>query len=359
MFERFTQSARAVVVLAQEHARTLGATEIGSAHLLIGVCETRGSGRAAARRARDRRRRRPGRGPHGRRRVPAARRRGPRRPRHRPRRDPAPGRGDVRARGPGGHPRGRPSSEAGPSAVRPRGEDDACSSPCARPSGGATGTSGPSTCCSASSTRGAGPPGSSCGPAGSRSRPRGPSSTTRAAPLGLRLVRAFPCLDTRNARTKARRANYRDSTTSGMSIVSAWTRGAGHRQLRDLGAEARDLLGLARRAVVRDEDRDPGQRDRGHDDDRGGDAPPEAEGEDAGDDQARDTHRHDERVATLAGRELRRGRDRGSGDQDGGLLPTHVGLLSGRRCPVMVVRAEVVTARTSINTDSPVDHPAR
>ena len=43
MFERFTQPARAVVVLAQEHARALGATEIGSAHLLIGVCETEGA----------------------------------------------------------------------------------------------------------------------------------------------------------------------------------------------------------------------------------------------------------------------------------------------------------------------------
>lgn len=42
MFERFTRSARSVVVLAQEHARTLGAAEIGTAHLLIGVCGTEG-----------------------------------------------------------------------------------------------------------------------------------------------------------------------------------------------------------------------------------------------------------------------------------------------------------------------------
>ena len=40
MFERFTQPARAVVVLAQEHARMLGAEEVGSVHMLIGVCET-------------------------------------------------------------------------------------------------------------------------------------------------------------------------------------------------------------------------------------------------------------------------------------------------------------------------------
>jgi ATP-dependent Clp protease ATP-binding subunit ClpA len=44
VFERFTQPARAVVVLAQEHARMLGAEEVGSEHMLIGVCETRGPG---------------------------------------------------------------------------------------------------------------------------------------------------------------------------------------------------------------------------------------------------------------------------------------------------------------------------
>ena len=44
MFERFTRLARAVVVLAQEHARMLGAEEVGSVHLLIGVCETEGPG---------------------------------------------------------------------------------------------------------------------------------------------------------------------------------------------------------------------------------------------------------------------------------------------------------------------------
>ena len=44
MFERFTRPARAVVVLAQERARSLDATEIGSAHVLIGVCETGGPG---------------------------------------------------------------------------------------------------------------------------------------------------------------------------------------------------------------------------------------------------------------------------------------------------------------------------
>lgn len=44
MFERFTQPARAVVVLAQEHARMLGAAEVGSVHMLIGVCETEGPG---------------------------------------------------------------------------------------------------------------------------------------------------------------------------------------------------------------------------------------------------------------------------------------------------------------------------
>jgi hypothetical protein len=44
VFERFTQPARAVVVLAQEHARMLGAEEVGSVHMLIGVCETEGPG---------------------------------------------------------------------------------------------------------------------------------------------------------------------------------------------------------------------------------------------------------------------------------------------------------------------------
>jgi ATP-dependent Clp protease ATP-binding subunit ClpA len=44
VFERFTQPARAVVVLAQEHARMLGAEEVGSVHLLIGLCETGGPG---------------------------------------------------------------------------------------------------------------------------------------------------------------------------------------------------------------------------------------------------------------------------------------------------------------------------
>jgi ATP-dependent Clp protease ATP-binding subunit ClpA len=45
VFERFTRPARAVVVLAQEHARMLGAQETGSAHLLIGVCAVEGPGR--------------------------------------------------------------------------------------------------------------------------------------------------------------------------------------------------------------------------------------------------------------------------------------------------------------------------
>ncbi|MFC5064616.1 Clp protease N-terminal domain-containing protein [Actinomycetospora atypica] len=44
MFERFTRPARTVVVLAQEHARMLGATEVESAHVLIGVRETEGAG---------------------------------------------------------------------------------------------------------------------------------------------------------------------------------------------------------------------------------------------------------------------------------------------------------------------------
>jgi ATP-dependent Clp protease ATP-binding subunit ClpA len=44
VFERFTQPARAVVVLAQEHAHMLGAEEVGPEHMLIGVCETEGQG---------------------------------------------------------------------------------------------------------------------------------------------------------------------------------------------------------------------------------------------------------------------------------------------------------------------------
>jgi ATP-dependent Clp protease ATP-binding subunit ClpA len=44
VFERFTRPARVVVVLAQEHARMLGAEEVGSVHMLIGACETESPG---------------------------------------------------------------------------------------------------------------------------------------------------------------------------------------------------------------------------------------------------------------------------------------------------------------------------
>jgi len=44
VFERFTRPSRAAVVLAQEHARMLDADEVGSVHLLIGVCTTGGLG---------------------------------------------------------------------------------------------------------------------------------------------------------------------------------------------------------------------------------------------------------------------------------------------------------------------------
>ena len=37
MFERFTDSARRVIVLAQEEARALGHTSIGTEHLLLGL----------------------------------------------------------------------------------------------------------------------------------------------------------------------------------------------------------------------------------------------------------------------------------------------------------------------------------
>ena len=52
MFERFTDPARRVVVLAQEEARERADGRIGSEHLLLGLCragDTRGAGLLAAR----------------------------------------------------------------------------------------------------------------------------------------------------------------------------------------------------------------------------------------------------------------------------------------------------------------------
>ncbi|HWN26410.1 MAG TPA: Clp protease N-terminal domain-containing protein, partial [Actinomycetospora sp.] len=52
MFERFTDPARRVVVLAQEEARTRGDDRIGSEHLLLGICratDTHGAALLAAR----------------------------------------------------------------------------------------------------------------------------------------------------------------------------------------------------------------------------------------------------------------------------------------------------------------------
>lgn len=43
MFERFTERARTVVVLAQEEARALGHAYLGSEHLLLGVLRERGA----------------------------------------------------------------------------------------------------------------------------------------------------------------------------------------------------------------------------------------------------------------------------------------------------------------------------
>ena len=48
MFERFTDQARRVVVLAQEEARLLGHGYIGTEHLLLGLLKTEGGGAAAA-----------------------------------------------------------------------------------------------------------------------------------------------------------------------------------------------------------------------------------------------------------------------------------------------------------------------
>ncbi|CAJ1508751.1 Clp protease N-terminal domain-containing protein [[Mycobacterium] burgundiense] len=47
MFERFSRSARAAVVLAQEEARDLGAGEIGPEHLLVGALQSAGEDLAA------------------------------------------------------------------------------------------------------------------------------------------------------------------------------------------------------------------------------------------------------------------------------------------------------------------------
>lgn len=47
MFERFTESARRVVVIAQEEARMAGDPCIDGAHLLVGIAEAPGPGRLA------------------------------------------------------------------------------------------------------------------------------------------------------------------------------------------------------------------------------------------------------------------------------------------------------------------------
>ena len=47
MFERFTESARQVVVIAQEEAREAGDPCIDGAHLLLGIAEVPGPGRSA------------------------------------------------------------------------------------------------------------------------------------------------------------------------------------------------------------------------------------------------------------------------------------------------------------------------
>jgi ATP-dependent Clp protease ATP-binding subunit ClpA len=47
MFERFTEDARMVVVIAQEEARDAGDPCIDGAHLLLGIAEVPGPGRAA------------------------------------------------------------------------------------------------------------------------------------------------------------------------------------------------------------------------------------------------------------------------------------------------------------------------
>ena len=48
MFERFTTQARSVVTLAQQEARELGASNIGTKHLLLGILGTRGTAGARA-----------------------------------------------------------------------------------------------------------------------------------------------------------------------------------------------------------------------------------------------------------------------------------------------------------------------
>jgi ATP-dependent Clp protease ATP-binding subunit ClpA len=47
MFERFTEEARQVVVVAQEEARDAGDPCIDGAHLLLGIADVRGPGRGA------------------------------------------------------------------------------------------------------------------------------------------------------------------------------------------------------------------------------------------------------------------------------------------------------------------------
>jgi ATP-dependent Clp protease ATP-binding subunit ClpA len=51
MFERFTEEARRVVVLAQEEARAMQAAQIGPPHLLLGVAMAGGPGERALREA--------------------------------------------------------------------------------------------------------------------------------------------------------------------------------------------------------------------------------------------------------------------------------------------------------------------
>jgi len=112
MFERFTDRARRVVVLAQEEARMLNHNYIGTEHILLGLIhEGEGVAAKALRVAGD-----------------------------------LPGRGALA--GPGDHRRG-PAGAERPHPVHAARQEGALSSRCARRSSWGTTTSAPSTSCSA------------------------------------------------------------------------------------------------------------------------------------------------------------------------------------------------------------------
>ena len=131
MFERFTDTARHVVVQAQDDARRLGHGYIGCEHLLLAAAADRRAGRRGpARPGRHARTHQGGNPAHQRARPdgrPGGRpgRRGAGVHRHRPGRRPRPDRGGVRPGRPHPGPPGRPPAQAASLGEGPAGRADA------------------------------------------------------------------------------------------------------------------------------------------------------------------------------------------------------------------------------------------